>query len=62
MAGIEARTDGPPNEQIPQELSLADTAAFRALADIAGFDPYNSMDRSELKKAWIREPWKAMPR
>jgi hypothetical protein len=61
MAGIEARTDGPPTDHI-EELSLADTAAVRALADIAGFDPYNSMERIERRKAWIREPWKAMPR
>jgi hypothetical protein len=63
MAGIEVTTEQQPKDGVDEhELSLADTAAFRALRDATGFDPYNSTERIERKKAWVREPWKALPR
>ncbi len=69
MAGIEAskgidagKGRAPNQDRNALELSLADTAPFRALADIAGFDPYNSMERVARKQSRVREPWKAMPR
>lgn len=63
MAGVDESKDvRAPDGSESNELSLADTAAFRALRDVTGFDPYNSTERIERKKAWNREPWKALPR
>jgi hypothetical protein len=62
MAGGADRPYEGPLEGIETELTLADTASFKALRDRTGFDPYNSMERVHAKQAWTRDPWKALPR
>ncbi len=62
MAGGDDRPYQGPRQGDENELSLADTASFRALRDKTGFDPYNSMERIDRKRAWTRDPWKALPR
>jgi hypothetical protein len=62
MAGGEDRPEERPQEGVGNELTLADTATFKALRDKTGFDPYNSMERIDRKRAWTRDHWKALPR
>jgi hypothetical protein len=62
MAGIDKRAQERTHEGVVNELTLADTASFQALSDKTGFDPYNSTERIDRKRAWTRQPWKALPR
>ena len=59
------RTTDETGDGMLKGLSLADTASFRAARDRSGFDPYNSIDRIDRKRAWLRncdpipriDPW-----